>query len=243
MIYQHVPLHESEDTYDKLDIEGAVLVTMSLMLLVFAISQAPAWGWLSTKIVLMLASAVILLVTFIFNELSVKNPLLSLSIFKIRNVTGANLIMVPVYAAMLSTFFLLTLYLQEILHYSPLVTGFAFIPFPVILGFIATKVPKYVSRYGFRPFLIGGPLIMALGFLWLTRAPVDGNYFFDLLPALIIMPIGIGFTIMPTIAAATSGVPAQKAGLVSGLINTSQQMGGALGLSILSGVAASVIAS
>jgi MFS family permease len=104
-------------------------------------------------------------------------------------------------------------------------------------------MPKLVARYGFKRFLVAGPLLVAVGLLWLSRLPVNGNYLVDLLPALIIIPLGIGMTFMPVIAAATSGVPANESGLASGLITTSQQMGGALGLSILSGVAASVTAA
>lgn len=154
MIYRFVPIHEHEEKQSGLDVEGSFLVTLGLVLLVFTISQAPAWGWFSMRIMTMFAGTIIILAVFIYNELIVSNPILALGIFKIRNVTGANLIMIPVFAAMLSTFFLLTLYLQEILHYSPLVTSLAFMPFPVILALIATNVPKFVSRYGFRPFVI-----------------------------------------------------------------------------------------
>jgi MFS family permease len=111
------------------------------------------------------------------------------------------------------------------------------------LGFMASRIPKLVARYGFKRFLVAGPILVAIGLLWLSRLPVHGNYMVDLLPALIIIPLGIGMTFMPLLAAATSGVPAHESGLASGLITTSQQMGGALGLAILSGVAASVTAS
>ncbi len=147
------------------------------------------------------------------------------------------------YATMLGLFFVITLYLQLVLHYSPVQTGLAFLPMPIVLGFVATRMPKLVARYGFKRFLIAGPLIVGLGLIWLSRLPVHGNYLFNLLPALIVIPIGIGMTFMPVIAAATSGVRPQESGLASGLITTSQQMGGALGLSILSGIAASVTAA
>jgi MFS family permease len=144
---------------------------------------------------------------------------------------------------MLGMFFLITLYVQNILHYSPIKTGLAFLPFPLILGFMSTRVPKLVARFGFKRFLVAGPLLVALGLALLSRMPVHGNYLTDLLPTFVLMPIGMGITFMPIIAAATSGVPGHQSGLASGLINTSQQMGGALGLAILSGVAASVTAS
>jgi predicted MFS family arabinose efflux permease len=210
------------------------------MLFVFGFTEAPIWGWLDVKTITVFVWAFISLFGFLINESRVKHPLMPLSIFKIRNVSGANLIMVPVIAAMLGTFFLATLYVQESLGFSPVLSGLAFLPFPVVLGIMSTNMPKYVSRYGYRRFLVAGPIIVALALLWLARIPVDGNYFIDLLPAFLLMPIGLGMTIMPTIAAATAGVPAHEAGLASGLISTSQQMGGALGLSVLSGAASSV---
>jgi MFS family permease len=166
-----------------------------------------------------------------------------LSIFKVRNVRGANMIMAPLYAAMLGSFFLLTLYIQGVLHLSPVMTGLAFLPFPITLALMSTRMPGLVGRYGFRRFLIVGPLVVAAGLLWVSQLHVGSNYWLGILPAAILMPLGIGLTMMPTIAAATSGVPSHEAGIASGLINTSQQMGGALGLSILSGVAASVTTS
>ncbi len=180
---------------------------------------------------------------FIFNESRVKHPLMPLSIFKIRNVTGANLMMAPIYATMLGMFFLVTLYIQTVLGFSPVKAGLAFLPMPVMLGLMSTRIPKLVARYGFKPFLVIGPMFVASGLAWLTRLPVAGDYFVNVLPALLLIPVGMGMTFMPLIAAATSGVPGREAGLASGLISTSQQMGGALGLSILSGVAASVTAS
>lgn len=243
LIARFVPEHEREDTKKTLDLPGAVLATSSLMLLVLAFSQAPLWGWLSLPTLLSMAVALLLLGGFIVNESRVHRPLMPLSIFKVRNVRGANLIMAPLYASMLGGFFLLTLYLQGVLHLSPVVTGLAFLPFPVTLALMSTRMPKLVGRYGFKRFLIVGPLIVAAGMLWLTLLHSGSSYWLGILPAAILMPLGIGMTMMPTIAAATSGVPSHEAGIASGLISTSQQMGGALGLSILSGVAASVTAS
>jgi EmrB/QacA subfamily drug resistance transporter len=243
LIARIVPVHEREEKKNGLDIPGAILATSSLMLLVLGFSQAPLWGWLSARTLLSLVTALVLLGGFIFNESRVRHPIMPLSIFKIRNVRGANLIMAPLYASMLGAFFLLTLYLQGILHFSPVVTGLSFLPFPVVLGFVSTRMPKLVARYGFKRFLIIGPLLVATGFTWLTQLHVGSDYWTGVLPAAILMPLGIGLTMMPTIAAATSGVPADEAGIASGLITTSQQMGGALGLSILSGIAASVTTS
>jgi EmrB/QacA subfamily drug resistance transporter len=243
LIYRIVPAHAREEKSTGLDSLGALFITGSLMTLVFAFSQSPVWGWLDGKTLGTLAAAVALLGAFLYNETRVQHPLIPLSIFKIRNVTGANLIMVPVYAAMLGTFFLMTLYVQSVLHFSPVLSGLSFLPFPIVLGLMSTRIPKLVSRFGYRPFLITGPILVGLSLLWLSRLPVHGSYLLDLLPAFLFMPLGMGITIMPTMAAATSGVPAREAGLASGLISTSQQMGGALGLVILSGVAASATAS
>ncbi len=242
LISRFVPVHAGEETKRSLDVPGAVLVTSSLMLQVLAFSQAPVWGWLSLPTILSLVAAAALLGGFLFNESRVKRPLMPLSIFKIRNVRGANLIMAPMYASMLGSFFLLTLFLQSVLHLSPVMTGLAFLPFPAMLGFISTRMPRLVGRYGFKRFLVVGPLVVASGMLWLSQLHSGSGYWLGILPAALLIPLGIGMTMMPTIAAATSGVPSHEAGVASGLISTSQQMGGALGLSILSGIAASVTA-
>ncbi len=242
LIARFVPSYDSEQNHNSLDATGALLVTSSLMLMVLAFSQAPLWGWLSFGTVSSLVGAALLLVGFLVNEARVKHPLMPLSIFRRRNVRGANMIMAPLYATMLGSFFLLTLFLQDILHLSPTLTGLAFLPFPVALGFMSTRMPKLVAKYGFKRFLIIGPLLVGVGLLWLTFLHTTSTYWIGILPAAIIMPIGIGLTMMPVIAAATSGVPSNEAGIASGLITTSQQMGGSLGLSILSGIAASVTA-
>jgi EmrB/QacA subfamily drug resistance transporter len=242
-IARFVPGHAKEENRPSLDLPGAVLVTSSLILQVFAFSKAPAWGWLSASTLATLGAALVLLAAFLANEYWAKHPLMPLSIFRIRNVTGANLMMAPIYAGLLGMFFLITLYVQNILHFSPIKTGLAFLPFPLILGLMSTRIPGLVGRYGFKRFLVAGPLLVAIGLAMLSRVSVHGDYWTSLLPTLIIMPLGMGMTFMPIIAAATSGVPGHQAGLASGLINTSQQMGGALGLSILSGIAASVTAS
>jgi EmrB/QacA subfamily drug resistance transporter len=238
-----VPAHAREEEYTGLDLPGAVLVTGGLMATVFGFSQAPTWGWTSLSVLMIFGTAALLIIGFVINELRARHPLVPMRVFKIRNVVGANLMMAPMYAAMLGLFYVVTLYVQTILHYSPLQAGLAFLPMPILLGFMSTRISGLVAKYGFKRFLIAGPLIVALGLTWLSRLPVDGSYLINLLPGLVLLPIGIGFTFMPIIAAATSGVPGHESGLASGLISTSQQMGGALGLSILSGVAATVATS
>ncbi len=242
-IHKKVPKQAKEERNSNLDILGAVLVTSGLISLAYALSKAPTWGWFSASTGGMIAGALALIVAFIVNETRAKHPLIPLSIFKVRNVTGANLVMVPIMATMMGMFFLLSLYIQTVLHYSPVVTGLAFLPFPIVLGIVSNRVARLVSKFGFKPFLIAGPVFVTFAMLWLARVPVEGHYLTDLLPTLLLMPLGVGMTFMPLMAAATSGVPAHEAGLASGLINTSQQMGGAVGLAALTGIATSATAS
>jgi EmrB/QacA subfamily drug resistance transporter len=242
-IYNIVPAYKSQEKFTSLDLSGALLVTTSLISVVFAFSEAPEWGWLNISTIGLLALSAILMVGFILNEHRAKHPLVPLSIFKIRNVSGANLMMAPMYASMLGMFFIITLYVQTVMHYSPAEAGVAIVPFPVVVGFMSTRISGLVARYGYKRFLIAGPTIVALALVWFSRLPVNGSYVFNLLPAIIVMALGMGMTFMPIIASATSGVPAKESGLASGLISTSQQMGGALGLAVISGVAASITAS
>ncbi len=242
-IFKIVPKHESEADHTDLDLPGAVLVTSGLMTLVFLISEAPVWGIFSLPVIGLFVFTVLLLIAFVINESRSDHPLMPLSIFKVRNVVGANLMMAPVAATMFGNFFLLSLYIQTVLRYSPVMTGLSFLPFPIIMGYASTKVSGLVTKYGYKRFLIAGPLLVAVSIGLLCQLPVHGNYFINVFPSIVLMPLGISMTYMPLIAAATSGVRSDESGLVSGLINTSQQMGGALGLSILSGIAAAVTAS
>ncbi len=243
-IARMLPHEKQEDQpHRDLDLPGAALVTAGLVLLVYTVGEAPAWGWLSQNTLLFGAASVALLAAFVWNEKRAKHPLMPLSIFAVRNVTGANLMSAPISAGMFGMFFLISLYIQNVLKYSPVLTGMAFLPFPIIMAILSQRIARGVSRFGYRPFLIAGPLLVAAGMLWLTRLPVAGNYWTDVLPTVILMPVGMSMTFMPLMVAATSGVKDDQTGLASGLINTSQQMGGAIGLAILSSVAASVIAA
>lgn len=233
-----VPVHEQEESDKTLDMSGAILVTGGLISLVFALSNAQSAGWLSVGTIGVLVLSVVLLGAFIWNESRAAHPLMPLGIFRIRNLTGSNIMMTFLTASMLGMFFLLSLYMQKVLGFSPLEAGLAFLPFPIVLGLVAMRMPDLVARWGYRPFLLIGPVIAGLGMLWLTRLPVDGQYVLDLLPTFILMPLGFGMAFMPLFATATSGVPGHEAGLASGIINASQQMGGAIGLAILSSVAA-----
>jgi len=239
LISLFVPRHGGDEKHTSLDLSGALMATSSLMLIVLGFSEASGWGWTSLQTIGTFLISLALLGGFIYNETKVKHPLMPLSIFKIRNVTGANAMIAPMYGVMMGIFFIITLYLQSILHFSPVLTGLSFLPMPVLLALTSSRIPGLVARYGYRRWLIIGPILIALGLAWLSRLPVNGHYIVNLLPTFILIPIGMGMSFMPIMASATSGVPADRAGLASGLITTSQMMGGSVGLSILSGIATS----
>lgn len=238
-----LPHKKQESEHHDLDLPGAVLVTSGLVFLVYVVSQAPKWGWTSEWTIDCGAMAIALLAVFVWNESRTRHPLMPLSIFSIRNLTGANIMIAPISAGAFGMFFLNSLYIQGVLQYSPLLTGLSFLPFPIILGSLSQRMARGVTKYGYKPFLVAGPLITAASVAWLVRLPVHGNYWTDILPNVIFMPIGMAMTFMPLMVAATSGVKPNEAGLASGLINTSQQVGGAIGLSILISVASSATAS
>ena len=239
-ILKFVPAHSSTATHRHLDLRGAALVTSGLMTLVYGLTEASGWGWLSGETIGFLATSVVLLSAFIWNESRAPHPLMPLSIFKIRNVAGANAMMTPIMASMLGMFFLLSLYIQVVMKYAPVQAGIAFLPFPVTLALVSNSIPRLIPKYGFKPFLMMGPLFLAAGLVWLSQLTLTSNYTVGILPAIVLMAIGMGMSFISINIAATSGVPANEAGLASGMVNTSQQMGGALGLAILSGVATSV---
>lgn len=243
LITRLVPAHAGARDRRALDAPGALLVTVGLMAAVLAFSQGPSWGWGDPRTLAGFLASALLLAGFAVRERRAVAPLMDLSIFKVRNVSGANGMMAAVFAGNLGMFFLLTLYLQGVEHYSAVRTGLAFLPFPVILGFVSTRMARLVARFGFRPFLVLGPALVVLGMAWLCFLPVHGSYLLHVLPGLLIMPVGYGMSFAPMYAAATAGIPHRYAGLASGLIATSQQAGGALGLAVISGAAASVTAS
>jgi EmrB/QacA subfamily drug resistance transporter len=238
-----VPAYEPGEARARLDVPGAALITAGLMAAVFYFSQSPDWGWADARTLPALAGALVLLAVFVVNERRAPNPLVPLAIFRSRNLSGANAAMAAVYAGNLGMFFLLTLYLQLVEHYSAIGTGLAFIPFPVIVGVVAAQLRRLIARHGYRRYLILGPALVAAGMAWTCFLPVHGSYLLHLLPGVLVMPVGFGMSFPSAYAAATSGVPARQAGLASGLITTAQQMGGAVGLAVISAVAASYTAS
>jgi EmrB/QacA subfamily drug resistance transporter len=235
---RHVPESVAPDRPDSVDLPGAITVTAGLMVLVYAIVNAESAGWGSAETLGLGALAIVLLVSFVLIELRSSAPLIRMSIFRSRNISGANSIMLLVAGGMFAFFFLVSLYIQQVLGYSPLEAGLAFLPFTVgiIVGAgasqaIARRIPvHYVALIGLG--------LSAAGLLLLSGTGVDGTYLGDLLPAIIPMSIGMGMTFLPLTLIATTGVSASDAGLASGLFNTSQQVGGALGLAILSTFAA-----
>ncbi len=181
-----------------------------------------------------------LLVFFVWNENRAKHPLIPLSIFKIRNLSGADTIQLFTAAGLFSVFFFVTLYVQEILGYSPVRTGLSFLVIPVVIALVATNTPKLIQRIGYKPILVVAPLFTATGlFLLGHNLTVHNDYWGHLVPGMVVMGFGLGATFVSVLVAATSGVPGHLSGLASGLVNTAQQIGGSLGLAVLSGIAAS----
>lgn len=209
------------------------------MMLVYALVKAPSYGWTEHRTLLYFAISFVALAFFVWNESRAAHPLMPLKIFKIRNLSGADSLMLMLAAGLFSVFFFTSLYLQEILGYSPVRTGFSFLIVPVTIAIVATNVPRLVKRIGYRPILIVAPLLVSSGLFWLSHITVHGNYWSNVAPGLVLMGLGMGSTFVSVTIAATSGVPHHEAGLASGLLNTAQQVGGALGLAVLTGVATS----
>jgi EmrB/QacA subfamily drug resistance transporter len=221
------------------DLFGSVLVTGGMLLLVFTLVKAPDQGWGSTRTILELVGALLLLATFVINEQRSSNPLLPLSIFRIKGLAAADATQLIAFAGFLAMFFFLTLYMQNVLGFSPLQTGAAYLPLCVGVGIAAGITGQILTRTGTRPVIVIGCLVAAAGVYDLSRIPVDGSYLANLLPGLMIMSFGLGAVFVGVTTAANSGVPADQAGLAAALLNASQQLGGALGLAIFSALATS----
>ena len=223
----------------RLDVAGAVTVTVALILAVYAIVNGNQEGWMSAQTLGLLGAGAALLAVFVALEARVRSPLVPLGIFRHRNVTVANVVGIFWAAAMFAWFFLSALYLQLVLGYSPLEVGLAFLPGNVIMGILSVGLSaKLVMRFGFRPPLATGLLLAALGLLLFARAPVDGSFVVDVLPSMILLGLGAGMAFNPVLLAAMSDVEPSEAGLASGVVNTAFMMGGALGLAVLASLAA-----
>jgi EmrB/QacA subfamily drug resistance transporter len=222
----------------RLDLAGAVTVTTSLMLAVYAIVNGNQEGWTSGQTLGLLAAATFLMVLFLAIEARVRSPLMPLGLFRLRNVATANAVGVLWAGAMFAWFFISALYLQLVLGYSPLQVGLAFLPASLIMGAFSLGLSaKLVLRFGFRPPLATGLLLAATGLVLFARAPVDGSYVVDVLPSMILLGFGAGMAFNPVLLAAMSDVEPSESGLASGIVNTAFLMGGALGLAVLASLA------
>jgi predicted MFS family arabinose efflux permease len=210
-----------------------------MLLLVYTLVEAPSVGWGTARTIGELAGAIALLLAFVVNELRHRNPLAPLSVFRINGLAYADATQLVAFAGFLAMFFFLTLYMQSVLHYSPIQTGLAYLPVCFAIGGSAGAASQMLTRVGTRPVIVTGAVIAAAGVYWLSQIPVGGSYVTDLLPGMVIMSLGIGPMFVAVTTAANSGVPADKAGLAAALINASQQLGGALGLAIFTAIATS----
>ena len=224
---------------ENFDALGALLATGGMLLLVYALVNAPTAGWGKARTIGALAGAFALLVAFVINELRHRNPLAPLQIFRINGLAFADVTQLIAFAGFLAMFFFLTLYMQDVLHYSPIETGVAYLPVCFVIGGAAGVASQLLGRVGTRPVIVAGAVIAAGGIYWLSRIPVDGRFISDLLPGIVIMSLGMGPMFVGVTTAANSGVPADKAGLAAALVNASQQLGGALGLAVFTALATS----
>jgi EmrB/QacA subfamily drug resistance transporter len=221
------------------DLPGAVAVTGGLLVLVFAIAKSNTYGWGSARTIVLLGVAVVLLAGFLAIESRSPAPLMPLSIFRLRSLVAADLTLLLTAAAVFSTFFFVSLYLQQVLGYRPLQGGVAFLPFSAGIATGATIARKIVPRLGVRIVPMMGLALATAGMIVLARTPVAGQYASDLLPGLLPLGLGLGLTFVPITLAGTSDVSVKDAGLASGLLNTAQQVGGSIGLAVLATLAAS----
>jgi EmrB/QacA subfamily drug resistance transporter len=228
----------SEDGATTFDLPGAVTVTAGLSLLVYAIVDAVNVGWGSSSTLLKIAGAVVLLAAFLIIEMRQEHPLMPFSIFRLRTLRGADIVGLLVGMSLFSMFFFISLYLQNVLHYSPIKTGISYLPLAVGIILAAGAASQLVTRFGFKPPLIAGLLLIAAGLLWFSQVPgTGGSYATNILGPSLLAAAGLGFSFVPVTIAAVAGTKPHEAGLASGLINTAQQVGGALGLAILATIA------
>jgi EmrB/QacA subfamily drug resistance transporter len=221
------------------DVAGAVTVTAALSILVYALVDANDAGWGSTQTIGLIALSTLLLATFVAIELRTPKPLMPFSIFRIRTLTGANVVGLLVGASLFSMFFFISLYMQQVLGYSAIHAGLSYLPLALLIMASAGIASQLVTRIGYKPVLAIGLLFIVVGLVWFSRVSVGGGFSTDILGPSLFAAAGLGFAFVTTTIAAVSGVEESEAGLASGLINTSQQIGGALGLAVLSTVAIS----
>ena len=240
LVLSMLPADHTRAAGGRLDLAGAVTVTGSLMLAVYAIVNGNETGWTSGETIGLLVAAAALLTLFLGIEMRVSSPLMPLGLFRQRNVSTANVVAVLMAGAMFAWFFLSALFLQLVLGYSPLQVGLGFLPSTLLWGAASIALSdRLVMRFGVKMPLVGGLGLFVVGLLLFARAPADGNFAVDVLPGMIVMGIGGGITFNPLLLAAMGDVAPTEAGLASGIVNTAFMMGGALGLAVLASLAAS----
>jgi MFS family permease len=232
-----VPESRAESQARHFDAAGAVAITAGLSVLAYALLDASTAGWGSTKTVSLLALAVGLIAAFVVIELRSRAPLVPLRIFRIRTLTGANVVGLLLGASLFAMFFFLTLYMQQVLHYSAIHAGLSYLPLALTIIVAAGLSGPLVTRFGFKPILAAGMAITTGGLLWFSHITVHGSFLTDILGASLLVAAGLGLGFVTTTIAAVAGVKPTEQGLASGLINTSQQVGGAIGLAVLATVA------
>jgi EmrB/QacA subfamily drug resistance transporter len=233
-------LRESRDAHGQShDVPGAVLVTSGLVLLVLGVTQGRQWEWLSATTIGVFAASAVLLAAFAIWEQRQREPLVPFSIFRLQTLTAANVASFIMGTALFSMFLMLTLYMQQVLGYSPIETGVAYLAVAGTAVIWANVAAVAVNRVGVKPALILGMGLLTVGLLYFTQVSVEGSYWTDLFPGFLILGLAIPFAFVPITIAALAGTKPQEAGLASGLVNTTQQIGGAVGIAILSTIAVS----
>ena len=232
-----IPESRSESVPRQYDVAGAVTAAAGLTLLAYALLDADSAGWGSTKIVALLAVSVALLAAFVVIELRSSAPLVPFRFFALMTRTGANIVALLLGASLFAMFFYISLYMQQVLHYSPLHAGLSYVPLAVTIVLAAGVGGQLVTRLGFKPILATGMLLVALALVWFSRVPVNGSFLRNILGPSVLAAAGLGFGFVTSTIAAVAGVQEREQGLASGLISTSQQIGGALGLAVLSTIA------
>jgi EmrB/QacA subfamily drug resistance transporter len=238
-------LDESRDEVEhrSFDVVGAVLVTGGLVLLVYALLDAPQQGWSSTRTIVLGIVSVVILAGFVAWERGRRAPLVPFAIFRLQTLRGANIVSVLVGMSLFSMFFFISLYMQQVLGYDALKAGLSYLPLAGTIIISAGLASVLVTRIGFKITLIAGMLLITAGLVWFAQVPPHGSYVSDLLGPMLLAAVGLGLAFVPVTIAAVTGIRPDQAGLASGLVNTSQQVGGALGLAILVAIANSTTSS
>jgi MFS family permease len=231
-----LPARHTRGLGSGFDAVGSTLLTAGMVLLVFALVKAPDQGWDNARTWLELAGAAILLTVFVLNERRIGKPILPLDIFRVRGLAAANIAGLIGFGGMLAMFFFLTLFMQNVLNYSPVAAGAAYLPLTVGVGVSSGLGAKLMAKAGSRAVVSVGGLVAAAGLLLLARLPVSGSYISDILPGILLVSLGIGPVFVGIGSAANAGVPQERAGLAAAIMTSSQQVGGALGLAILSAI-------